>query len=284
LTDQPPPLPITPPAPSSPPSPPAPSPPSSPPPAAPPRAPAERRRAYAPPGRPVPSRERRNPRWREFRLAYPGLVASLWLALIVLIALDAWLIEQRANYAKEIHRLRSGMTAVERRSADLAVAANENHLRVLVALIRRQAQGDRVLHLSIEVDSGVMTLEQEGNVLREMPVRVAPERRVGVPPDTVMMAAPRGTRHVERVLTPDSAWAVPKWVWLDRHLPADSTPVKGALGDAIILDGGTMIYGDPVAGPLADSAYVLPGSIRAREADLKAIEPNLKPGTSVYFY
>jgi hypothetical protein len=270
LTDQPPPLPIT-PAPSTPGTPPV-------------VPPLERRRAYAPPGRPAPPRERRNPRWREFRLAYPGLVASLWLALLVLIALDVWLIDQRANYAKEVHRLRSGMTAVERRSADLAVAANENHLRVLVALIRRQAQGDRVLHLSIQVDSGVMTLEQEGNVLRQMPVRVAAERRVGVAPDTVMMAAPRGTRHVERVLTPDSAWVVPKWVFADRHLPTDSTPVKGALGDAIILDGGTMIYGDPTAGPLADSAYVLPGSIRAREADLKAIEPNLRPGTSVYFY
>jgi hypothetical protein len=245
--------------------------------------PVERRRAPAPPGRPRP-RERRTPRWRDLRLAYPGVLASLWLALIVLVALDYYLISQRRNYAKEVQRLRNGMTSVERRSADLAVAANENHLRVLVALARRQAEGDRVLHLSVEVDSGVMTLDQEGNVLREMPVRVAPERRVGVPPDTIMMAAPRGTRRVERVLSADSAWVLPKWVYADRHMPADTAPLRGALGEAIVLDGGTVIYSDPQAGPLADTGYVLPGSVRAREADIKAIEPNLKPGTSVYFY
>jgi hypothetical protein len=243
----------------------------------------ERRRAPAPLGRPRP-RERRSPRWRDLRLAYPGLLASLWLALLVLIALDVYLVRQRETYAKEIRRLRNGMTAVERRSADLAVAANENHLKVVVALARRQAQGDRVLHLSIAVDSGVMTLEQEGNVLREMPVRVAPARRIGIPPDSIMMPKPLGTRRVERILTPDSAWTIPKWVYADRHIPADSAPVRGALGDAILLDGGTVIYSDPQLGPLADTAYVLPGSVRAREADIKAIEPNLKPGTSVYFY
>ncbi len=232
---------------------------------------------------PAPSQERRDPRRSEFRLAYPGLIATLWLALVVLIALDVYLISQRENYAKEIRRLRNGMSAVERRSADLAVAANENHLKVLVALVRRQAQGDRVLHVSVQVDSGVMTLEQEGNVLREMPVRVAPERRVGVPPDTVMMAKPLGTRHVERLLTPDSAWTVPRWVYADRHLAPDST-TKGTLGFAVVLDGGTVIYSDPQAGPLVDTAYVMPGSVRAREADVKAIQANLKPGTSVYFY
>jgi len=217
------------------------------------------------------------------RLAYPGLIASLWLALVVLIALDVYLLSRRENYAKEIRRLRASMTTVERRSADLAVAANENHLKVLVALIRRQAQGDRGLHVSVQVDSGVMTLEQEGNVLREMPVRVAPGRRVGVPPDTIMMSRPQGTRHVERLLTPDSAWTVPKWVYADRHLPPDTT-TKGTLGYAIVVDGGLVIYSDPQVGPLADTAYVMPGSVRAREADVKAIQANLKPGTSVYFY
>lgn len=230
-----------------------------------------------------PTPERRDPRRAELRLAYPGLITSLWLALLMLVALDVYLLRQRESYVKETRRLYAGMTAVERRSADLAVAANENHLKVLVALIRRQAQGDRVLHVSVQVDSGVMTLEQEGNVLREMPVRVAPGRSVGVPPDTVMWSRPQGTRHVERLLTPDSAWTVPRWVYLDRHLRPDST-TKGTLGFAVVLNSGTVIYSDPAAGPLADTAYVMPGSVRAREADVKAIQANLKPGTSVYFY
>ncbi len=73
-------------------------------------------------------------------------------------------------------------------------------------------------------------------------------------------------------------------MYVDRHLPADATPVQGGLGFGIVLDGGTVIYSDPHAGPLADTAYVMPGSVRAREADVKAIQANLKPGTSVYFY
>jgi hypothetical protein len=35
---------------------------------------------------------------------------------------------------------------------------------------------------------------------------------------------------------------------------------------------------------LNDSAYVLPGSVRAREADLRAILPNVQPGMKVYLY
>jgi hypothetical protein len=45
-----------------------------------------------------------------------------------------------------------------------------------------------------------------------------------------------------------------------------------------------VIYSVPVAGPLNDSSYVLPGSIRASAADLEAIAPNLSVGMAVYFY
>jgi hypothetical protein len=61
--------------------------------------------------------------------------------------------------------------------------------------------------------------------------------------------------------------------------------VKGALGPvAVVLSGGTVLYSPPSAGPLNDSAYVLPGSVRAREADLRAILPNVQPGMKVYLY
>ena len=59
----------------------------------------------------------------------------------------------------------------------------------------------------------------------------------------------------------------------------------GALGaGAMILSGGTVIYGTPSAGPLADSAYVMPGAVRVGASDLRAIVPNITPGISVYFY
>ena len=236
------------------------------------------------PGGRVP--DRRRPGWKDFRRAYPGLIAGMWVSLVVLLAVDGFMLYKRRAYAREVARLRSGMTAVERQSADLELASNENRVRVLVELARRQAQGDKELHLSVAVDSGVMYLEREGALLREMPVRVGPERRVGVAPDTVHMVAPRGARKVEKVLSADSSWEVPRWVYTDRQLPTPpDRAVKGGLGDAaVVLDGGTVIYAEPLAGPLADSAYVLPGSLRARAADLRAIVPNLKPGTTVYLY
>ena len=79
---------------------------------------------------------------------------------------------------------------------------------------------------------------------------------------------------------------MPRWVYSDRRLtvPADSM-VPGALGPvAIILDGGTIVYSAPASGPLRDTAYVLPGGVRASAADLRAVVPNLTPGTSVYVY
>jgi hypothetical protein len=236
---------------------------------------------------PVGTDDRRRPGgWNEFRRAYPGVIGTLWVALVALLVTDAMLARKRDDYTAEITRLRSGMSIVERRSADLELANNEKQLRVMVELARRQAQGDKELHLSVAVDSGVMYLEREGALLREMPVRVGPERRVGVGHDTVRMVAPRGSRTVEKILTADSAWDVPRWVYADRHLTADSNrAIKGALGEAaIVLNGGAVIYGDPRVGPLADSTYVLPGSIRARLADLRAIVPNLRPGTNVYLY
>jgi hypothetical protein len=178
------------------------------------------------------------------------------------------------------------MSTLQRQQADAILSSEQNKFRMMIELVRRQAQLDKELHLAIPVDSGVMYLEQDGALLREMPVQVGPEHRVGTPPDTVYMAAPRGTRTVERILGPDDPWEVPAWVYTDRGLapPADRT-IKGALGPAaIVLVGGTIIYSPPTVGPLNDSAYVLPGSVRTRAADLQAIAPNLKAGMTVYFY
>jgi hypothetical protein len=234
---------------------------------------------------PPASGERRRRRWGEFRHAYPGILATMGLAFIVMLAADIWLVYKRHYYTTEISRLRSGMSDAEKKQADAVIATEENKLRVAVALIKRQAQGDKELHVSIAVDSGRMLLEQEGALLREMPVEIAPAKVIGSGPDTVRMSPPRGARTVEKVLT-GGAWEVPKWVYTDRGLemPADRS-IEGALGPvAILLNGGTVIYALPSVGPLADPNYILPGSIRARAADIRAIAPNLKPGRTVYLY
>lgn len=230
--------------------------------------------------------ERRREGWREFRHAYPGILATMTFALVAFLAFDGWLIYKRVKYNNEVERLRSGMTEFERRQADLILAQDENRLQVMIELIKRQAQGDKDLNLAVSVDSGFMYLQREGAKLREMPTVTGPERTVGTAPDTVRMAVPRGTRTIERIIGAGDSWDVPEWVFVDRGLPAPaSRTAKGALGPAaIVLNGGTVIYSMPEDGPLADSTYVMPGSIRASASDMRAVAPNLKPGMKVYFY
>ncbi len=234
----------------------------------------------------TPPVERRRQSWREFRLAYPGIISVLLVLLMSMLAIDGWLIYQRVRYSRETTRLRTGMTDQERRKADMVVAAEENRMRVTLELMRRQANLDKDLHLSVAVDSGVMYLEREGALLREMPVDVGPEKSVGAAADTLKIVAPRGSRTVERVLTAKDKWEVPKWVYVDRGMPVpEDRAIAGALGaGAIVLSGGAVIYSHPTGGPLSDSSYVLPGAIRARTQDLRAIAPNLSPGMTVYLY
>lgn len=230
--------------------------------------------------------ERRRQSWREFRLAYPGIITVLFVALVSMVAIDGWLVYQRVRYAREIARLRASMTDQERRKADMVIAAEQNRTRVALELMRRQANIDKDLHISVAVDSGVMYLERDGALLREMAVDVGSEKRVGTAPDTLKIVAPRGARTVERVLGANDRWEIPKWVYLDRGLPVpNDRMVAGALGaGAIVLSGGAVIYTHPTNGPLSDTTYVLPGAIRARVQDLRAIAPNLTPGMSVYLY
>ncbi|HEX5831147.1 MAG TPA: hypothetical protein VFY16_09210, partial [Gemmatimonadaceae bacterium] len=96
----------------------------------------------------------------------------------------------------------------------------------------------------------------------------------------------RGKRTVEAILGPTDAWDVPEWVWRERSLapPADRR-VPGVLGTVgLVLSGGTVVYALPATGLLADSAYVLPGSVRVPRAHLEAIAANMHPGMAVYFY
>ncbi len=229
--------------------------------------------------------DRRRLGWREFRRVYPGIIRTLAIAALIFLAADVWLGMRYLRYRRETTELRASMSAVERNRADAILAQNENRLKVMVELFKRQAKVDEALHLSVSLDSSVMYLERDGALLREMPITVGPERRVGVGADTMHIAAPRGKRSVERLLDGDAVADLPAWIYADRGIPAGETRLKGALGpSAILLAGGTIIYSMPSIGPLNDSAYVMPGAIRVRASDLKAIAPNIGPGVAVYFY
>lgn len=208
------------------------------------------------------------------------------LAIAALLAANGWVSVRRRAYAAEIDRLRASMTGVERQRADEVLARDEHTLRMAIELMRRQARLEPALHLTVSVDSARMYLERDGAILREMPVEFGPERRVGVVPDTVRLATPRGMRTVARIVGERDPWEVPSWVYLERGIPVDSNrSVAGGLGPvAVLLEGGTILYSLPSAGPLNDSSYVLPGAVRARAEDLRAILPNLTAGMRVYLY
>ncbi|MDQ6887594.1 MAG: hypothetical protein M3068_09905 [Gemmatimonadota bacterium] len=239
-------------------------------------------------GSPIPSPLQPSPDPRDLRVfwrRHRSYVIAIGLLLAALLAMDSWLVLKRHRYQREISRLRSGMSEFERKRTDAVLATNERKMALMMELLRRQARIDPQIHLGISVDSGRMYLEREGALLRVSPAEVGPEKRVGVPPDTVHLAIPRGTRSVQRILE-GGGWEVPKWVFRDRGLPVPSErSIKGALGPvAVLLSGGAVIYSLPKSGPLNDSAYVMPGSVRVSAADLSAVLPNLKAGTPVYFY
>ena len=223
---------------------------------------------------------------REFLQRHTRFVGALLGVIALLLILDGLVLQRRARYLSETARLRAGMSDFERARSDAILGSHEKRFDMMMELLRRQANGDREIHLAVSVDSARMYLEREGAVLRTIPIEVGPERRIGVSPDTVRLAVPRGTRSVQAMTGPSDVWEIPAWVYTDRGLtPPDDSRLEGALGPrAIVLDGGTVIYALPTAGPLNDSSYVLPGSIRASAADLDAIAPNVSNGMAVYFY
>jgi hypothetical protein len=225
-------------------------------------------------------------RFREFRRRHPGFLVAVIIVALGVVAIDGYLMYKRTKYRAEIQRLRAGMSEFEKDRADAVLASEEKQLQVMVELLRRQAKIDTEIHLAVSVDSGFMGLEREGAVLRDMRVQVGPEKTVGTPPDTVRLTIPRGTRSVQRLLGVEDRWEVPRWVYEDRGLPVPNRrSLKGALGPAaIVLEGGTVIYSTPTSGPLSDSAYVMPGAVRVRADDLRAVIPNLTRGTKVYFF
>lgn len=211
------------------------------------------------------------------------------LLLLLLLAIglfDGFLVLRRSRYRAESERLRAGMSEIERTRTDAIVAAQADRAELMVELMRRQADGDDALHLAVSTDSSYVALDRGPARLREIRARIGPERRVGAGADTLFMAIPRGVRAVQGLLRSSSTYELPAWVWIDRGLavPAQRADSGWVGPDAIVTTGGTLIYALPKSGPLADSSYVMPGSIRVPATDLAAIRENLSTGMRVYFY
>jgi hypothetical protein len=225
-------------------------------------------------------------RWRELREAYPRIATGMALGIAFLLLTDLVLAYERLQYGLELARIRGAMTETERGRVDAIAASEESRLAIAVELARREALGDTDLHLAVDTRHGLLYLERQGARLREMRVCLAPEATVGTPPDAVLLVPPLGKRSVARVVDSSYRWPVPEWVYVDRGWPVPGDRrVPGALGPlAIFLDSGAILYSRPAEGPLSDSSYVLPGSVRAEAPDLEAIRENVQPGMAVYFH
>ncbi|HEX6574227.1 MAG TPA: hypothetical protein VF042_04585 [Gemmatimonadaceae bacterium] len=197
--------------------------------------------------------DRRRGGWREFRKNYPGFVFTLLFALLVMIALDGYLVWKRRDYTAEVARLRANMTAQERARTDAIVEAEQNKTRIALELARRQAKIEKELHLSVAVDSGKIYLEREGALLREIAASFGPETKVG--PDSIPVVIPRGQFSVAK---------------FDDH--------------SISIEGGAVIASTDAASPVQDPTPIPPGTVRITKNDMQAILPNLKAGMRVYFY
>lgn len=242
----------------------------------------ERREARWEPDSP---RQRRRPRWGEFRGAYPRIVTAMALGLAGLIALDGWLLYKRWRYSREIEQTRASLSEVERTRADAILSSTANRALLQVALVRRDAQLEDDLNLAVSIEKSRLYLQREGAQLREVPVRIGPEKSIGGGPGDVKLAAPRGRFTIAKIVDASHRWRAPAWLMADRGQPAAAREFEGGLGPvAILLNGGTVIYSDPEAGPLKDPAYVMPGAVRASTADLQAMSEALEVGMPVYFY
>jgi hypothetical protein len=213
---------------------------------------------------------------------------TLLLALLLLAIglFDGFLLLRRSRYREEAARLRAGMSTLERTRADAIVSAQADRAEVMLELMRRQAEGDDGLHLAVSTDSAFLALDRGAARLRVVTAEIGPARRVGLVPDTMHVAIPRGVRAIQRLLTAADRYELPAWVWVDRGLPVPAVRAdSGWVGPgAIVTTGGTLIYSLPTTGPLADSSYVMPGSIRVPAGDLAAIRENLSSGMRVYFF
>jgi hypothetical protein len=242
----------------------------------------ERREA---PWDPASPRQRRRPRWGEFRAAYPRIVTAMAIGVCALLAVDAWTLYKRWRYSRQIAGAHASMSDVERRQAEAILAAAEDRTRLQLALVRRDAQLENDLNLAVSLEKGRLYLQREGAQLREIPLRIGPEKKIGPGEGAVQVAAPRGRFTIADVVSGSHRWRAPEWLLADRGLPPAPRDFAGGLGPiAIVLSGGAVIYSDPASGPLADKGYVMPGAARASAADLEAIREVLEVGMPVYFY
>lgn len=226
------------------------------------------------------------PHWHELHDIYPRSAVFLAIAITVFLLIDISLVCRHIRFVHEQSALQSAMVRAEIRRTEAQATAERSLVAARMHLARREALMDLTPHLSVDRAKGVMYLQRDRAVLREIPISLGPI--TAAPPDStsLALAPPGGRRTVREVVDAGYPFQVPESVFLQlgEPVPADRT-VTGALGPlAIVLDGGTVIHTRPESGPFNDARYLLPGAVRVEKADLLAIKETLHPGMRVYFY
>lgn len=226
------------------------------------------------------------PAWRAFGASYPRLAAGMALATAALLSAVMVLICKGIGYDRELSQLESSVFQAHYEGRTVLEALERSRAAIGAEETRRAARGDRRLHLALDRSRGILILEREGAVLREMRVRIGPEAVVEGDREPVRLAPPLGKRLVARVEQQGYRWAPPEWLFVQRGEPVpEKRGLAGGLGPlALILDQGAIIYTLPDTGPLSDPDYVMPGSVLVKAADMEAIRGSLRPGLAVYCY
>lgn len=218
--------------------------------------------------------------WHAPYLNHPRSAIVLAVAIVVLLLADLALIYKRNLYSREHAELPATITRAQTLHAEALAKTEQNLEARRILLARREALLVKETHLTLDSSKGIMYLQRDRAILREMPVRLGPAL-------TRKPSAPlRESRRVLQVVDDNYRYQVPEAAFLHRGEPVPAEKaIAGALGPlAVLLEGGAVIYSRPKQGQLGDETYLLPRGILVARTDLEGIKETLHPGMRVYLY
>jgi len=168
-------------------------------------------------------------RFRDFREQYPGFLPGVLLILGILFAIDLLLYDRQENYLAEINALRANMTQEQQQRGDAMSVSRQEQRKLMLQLVRRQAQFGNALHLSVDLDSSKIALVQEGAVLRTLPVELGAARTLSKSDSA--SGVMRGADSVVRVLGPADARERDRDLLAADHGAAARSDVRAPGGD-----------------------------------------------------
>ncbi|GFO56934.1 hypothetical protein GMSM_39410 [Geomonas sp. Red276] len=233
-------------------------------------------------GRPTHSSSRSQtfpPSWHHLHENYPRRTVLYTVAIALFLLADLILIAKHLQYLREQPKLLASMDQADLLRVESMEQAERNLAERRMLLGRREAVLARGPHLSIDCSRGVMYLQHDRAVLREMPVRLGSALTAATPDGSLLVPLRRSRRILAGGIVTVAAPAAP--------LPNGATGPEGAAASAdplpVLLEGGVAIYPMPEDGSLSGGQYP-PNAIQVARSDLEAIRETLHPGMRVYFY